>query len=259
MVQKETTQAHWDAFWTKEQDIADIYPHSDTLVQNLFRLTAVANKRVLEVGGGSGRDSAGIAAAGGKVTVVDYADQALKTTREVLRRQNLPGNLIRADGFHLPFPDNSFDIVFHQGVLEHFEDPLPFFRENVRVLRPGGLLLIDVPQRWHIYTVIKKILIALNAWFAGWETEFSIRDLTGLYEAEGLEVIHRYGDWMYPSLCYRSFREVLKKLGLRLPLYPPTVPGLHTLRRRFRHWFGGTPLALYSFLTIGVVGRKGPA
>jgi hypothetical protein len=41
---------------------------------------------------------------------------------------------------------------------------------------------------------------------------------------------HAYGDWMRPSFFYRSMRETGKKVGVHLPLYPPSIPVLRCLR-----------------------------
>lgn len=48
----------------------------------------------------------------------------------------------------LPFPDNDFDVVYHSNVLEHIrrDDALPFMRECFRVLKPGGILRVAVPD-----------------------------------------------------------------------------------------------------------------
>ena len=48
----------------------------------------------------------------------------------------------------LPFPDNSFDVVYHSHVLEHFSraDSLRFLRECYRVCRPGGVIRVVVPD-----------------------------------------------------------------------------------------------------------------
>lgn len=48
----------------------------------------------------------------------------------------------------IPFPDHSFDVVYHSHVLEHFsrEDAQDFIAECYRVLKPGGLLRVAVPD-----------------------------------------------------------------------------------------------------------------
>lgn len=48
----------------------------------------------------------------------------------------------------IPFPDGVFDVVYHSHVLEHFEreDAAPFLRECRRVLKPGGILRVVVPD-----------------------------------------------------------------------------------------------------------------
>jgi SAM-dependent methyltransferase len=49
----------------------------------------------------------------------------------------------------LPFETGFFDVVFSHEVLEHVDDDLEAVREAYRVLRPGGRLVIFVPNRWY--------------------------------------------------------------------------------------------------------------
>ena len=48
----------------------------------------------------------------------------------------------------IPFPDSSFDVVYHSHVLEHFPKAKArrFIAECVRVLKPGGILRVVVPD-----------------------------------------------------------------------------------------------------------------
>jgi hypothetical protein len=125
------------------------------------------------------------------------------------------------------------------------------------VLRPGGVLLVDVPQTFHYYTVGKQVLIRLNRWFAGWETQFTIAQLEALMTTAGTTVIHSYGDWMVPGLWYRALRKiVLRRTGRRLPRYPEPPWPFGALGRAWRRWFGRTRLSLYTTPTIGCLGRK---
>jgi SAM-dependent methyltransferase len=53
---------------------------------------------------------------------------------------------VNANGESLPFPDESFDIVYSGNVLEHTEDPERVLSESVRVLRKGGVLHMEMPN-----------------------------------------------------------------------------------------------------------------
>jgi SAM-dependent methyltransferase len=157
----------------------------------------------------------------------------------------------------MPFRDGAIDISFHQGLLEHFRDPRPLLVENARITRRGGRVLVDVPQAFHLYTLMKQALILVNRWFAGWETQFTVPRLERLVGEAGLEVTRSYGDWMVPGLGYRVLRELLKRgLGVRLPLHPRGPAwwsgGWEWLRDRLRRrrW------ALHTCHVIGTVGRR---
>jgi SAM-dependent methyltransferase len=156
----------------------------------------------------------------------------------------------------MPFRDGAFQVVFHQGLLEHFRDPPALLVENARVAARGGRVVVDVPQTFHLYTVMKQLLILVGAWFAGWETQFSPGQLERMLERSGLRVRRTYGEWMVPGLWYRVVREGLKRVGLRLPLHPGGPrwweAGWSGLRRRLiRHRW-----ALYTCHVIGTVAEK---
>jgi SAM-dependent methyltransferase len=54
-------------------------------------------------------------------------------------------DIVDFDGRTIPFPDASFDNALCAEVLEHVEDPAGLIAEMLRVLRPGGTLLVTVP------------------------------------------------------------------------------------------------------------------
>jgi ubiquinone/menaquinone biosynthesis C-methylase UbiE len=197
-----------------------------------------------------------LAQAGAHVTVLDYADNSLHIIQNVFQASPDSVALIKGDAFELPIKSETFDIVFHQGLLEHFTDPQPILEENYRVLKSGGLLLVDVPQKYHIYTAIKHLLIASNRWFAGWETEFTMSELMGMVQRAGFQIQHRYGEWMRPSLAYRICREILLSLKIKLPRYPRGLPLIHELRTWWHRHMMTHPLTFYTGLDIGVIGIK---
>ncbi len=264
-VDKESRREHWETLWQeKKKNVQEVYSNEDRILRQLLRVCDLRGKHVLEVGAGTGRDSFSLIAHGAHVVQLDYSVNSLQILKGLSEELHVQSDIVGGDTFQLPFRDGTFDVVFHQGLLEHFRHPqaLALLRENIRVLKQGGYLLVDVPQRYHLYTVVKHILIAVDKWFAGWERSFSMPELRSLLQSLGLSTVHAYGDWMYPSLLYRSFREVLKKTGVVLPLNPQPVKFLTRLRIDLRQSMLMTSLPLYTGISIGVIGKKtqrGPA
>ncbi len=245
----------WDRYWGEKGHVREVYPAvSDLLAEIAQVLPDVRGRRLLEVGAGTGREGHELARRGALVCALDFSAEALRLSRQVSR----DARLVRGDALGSPFADGTFDLVYHQGLLEHFSDPLPLLRENRRVLKPGGWLLVDVPQRYHVYTLFKHALIAVNRWFAGWETEFSPREIRALVERAGFRCERSYGYGMRPGLVYRVTREALRRVGVHLPQYPRLGPlqGVYRWWHRVLRRLEQTRVGPYFTLTVGVIARK---
>ncbi|HEX6790636.1 MAG TPA: methyltransferase domain-containing protein [Candidatus Krumholzibacteria bacterium] len=249
-MKRSSEKRHWDEFWASSPEMADVYANDDRLVAFLLSRLDVAGKRVLEVGAGTGRDSLALARRGAHVVTIDYSDESLRLMRGVAGDAL---EIVCGDALALPFADASFDIVFHQGLLEHFRRPIDLLRENHRVLARGGHLLVDVPQRWHYYTLMKHALMAANRWFAGWETEFGAGELASLMREAGFDVEGAYGSNLFPPVWYRGVRRVLLKAGVRLPMQPS--PGVQRVRERARDLVPHA-VRMNTSMVIGIMGRK---
>jgi SAM-dependent methyltransferase len=256
-VARASTLDHWESYWRGVGDVETTYSTGDRLAREILADGPVDGRRVLEVGAGSGRDTLALVRAGAIGVVLDYSPASLELVRGLARRQGLNVNLVQADGLAMPFRDGTFDVVFHQGLLEHFRDSRPLLVENARVLDRGGRVVVDVPQTFHLYTVMKKVLIALGAWFAGWETQFTPRGLEREVAHAGLVVRRTYGDWMVPGLWYRVLREVLRRtVQLRLPLDPHGPAWWEGAWRGLRTRLRGQRWALYTCHVIGTVAER---
>ncbi|MBN1481580.1 class I SAM-dependent methyltransferase [candidate division KSB1 bacterium] len=252
---RQHSQQVWENFW-EQRVIESVYSNSDRIVQQIEATGDVADKWILEIGAGSGRDSFKLLDMGAKVILLDYAASSLRVISALSSQRGKKVYLVRGDAFHLPFKAESIDLIFHQGLLEHFTHPGDIIRESYYATKIGGYHISDVPQRYHLYTAVKHILIWLNKWFAGWETEFSIKQLKKLHWDAGYKIHHVYGDWMRPSFVYRAAREALKKVGLMLPQYPKRIPVLSCFRDKWRQFLKKRKIAYYTFMDIGVVAVK---
>ena len=68
------------------------------------------------------------------------------TALEFCRTRSLSAGLLRGDGMKLPIGDESLDCVTALDIVEHFDDDLGLIGEFHRVLKPGGEVVITVPQ-----------------------------------------------------------------------------------------------------------------
>jgi SAM-dependent methyltransferase len=97
-----------------------------------------AGARLLEVGCGMGTDLLQFARGGAKVTGVDLTPRSIEISRQHLSVYGEGGDFAISDGENLPFADESFDIVYSNGVLHHTPDTAGAVREVHRVVRTGG-------------------------------------------------------------------------------------------------------------------------
>ena len=62
-----------------------------------------------------------------------------------------------AGGEAIPYPDNSFDLIFSDNVLEHLDHPEAVFLEVARVLKPGGKFFFKTPNKSHYMPLIARM------------------------------------------------------------------------------------------------------
>ena len=78
---------------------------------------------------------------------IDNSIVGLDTSKKNLQMQGIEEfELIKGDVNHLPFYNATFDVVFSDGLLEHFREPKKIVKEMARVLKQGGLLIIKIPN-----------------------------------------------------------------------------------------------------------------
>jgi ubiquinone/menaquinone biosynthesis C-methylase UbiE len=115
-------------------------------------------KAVLEVGCGAAVDLARFARGGAVCTGVDLAASAIELARVNFQQQGLSADLRVANGEALPFPDNTFDLVYAHGVVQYTADPRRLVEEVRRVLKPGGEAIFQVYNRISWLNGLSKLM-----------------------------------------------------------------------------------------------------
>ena len=108
--------------------------------------------RILEVGCGTGGLLVPALRSGRSIEAVDIASRWLVVARRRLADHGLTGRLVAASAERLPWDDGQFDAVVADSLIEHLDDPAQALREWVRVLRPGGRLIVWSPNRYMLGT-----------------------------------------------------------------------------------------------------------
>ncbi|MGN0777757.1 MAG: class I SAM-dependent methyltransferase [Aristaeellaceae bacterium] len=98
--------------------------------------------RVLGLASGGGQQMPIFAALGAQCTLLDYSPRQCESDRMVAAREGYDIRILQADMTKpLPFPDETFDLIFHPVSNCYVEQVKPIFRECFRILRRGGVLL----------------------------------------------------------------------------------------------------------------------
>ena len=116
------------------------------LVAQLERFWPQPRGRLLDVGCGAGYFLDAARAAGWEVQGVELSPAAARVGRERLRLDIFQGTLAEA-----AFADVQFDVVTLFEVVEHLRDPGEVLTEVARILKPGGVVAVQVPNDQHAY------------------------------------------------------------------------------------------------------------
>ena len=135
---------HKDYYKTAYQNGADIWTHLPAKIQGAKKLVGKLPQggTILDLGSGRGLIAKNLAEMGFKVIGIDFEEEIVQKANTEIKNWGLEGKLkfLKADVFHLPFTDVSFDGVCDFGLLENLyqEDWEAYVNEINRVLKPNG-------------------------------------------------------------------------------------------------------------------------
>lgn len=191
----------YDVIYTKHSNVWNDQGRTPEFIEYFAGLLGtLATGKVLEVGCGEGFLLSAVRAS--EKSAIDISTEALRKARA---RTNASFGVALAE--RLPFADESFDLVFSVGVMEHFLDDREAAREIWRVLRRGGhcamLLHVDLTSRQRLALKFSEYVfpsfrpVALVRWILGKITSpiiqpiqrrYTVESARACFEAGGLQV-----------------------------------------------------------------------
>ncbi len=138
-----------------------------------------------------------------QITAIDLAENMLKIARENVKKAGLQHQICLeiVDAKQMPYQNGQFDFVISNSIVHHLPEPLPFFQELKRILKPnGGIFLRDLLRPIDIATMNKLVdnigleydqqqkklfRDSLNA-------AFTLEEITEIIEKAGVENIKIY-------------------------------------------------------------------
>ncbi len=177
---KEAIQTFWrellvalhaeDNAQLSRQELADALKDLEAMFRNRRHLAVtemplaqLKGADVLEIGSGNGAHSALFAYLhGAKMTAIDITPSRVLATSQKLDLLMPNGDHLcaNADAERLPFADETFDVVYSNGVLHHTPGTSEAVKEVYRVLRPGGLAVVMLSAPHSFQYWINIVLLA---------------------------------------------------------------------------------------------------
>ena len=118
------------------------------------------------------------------------------------RKREVPDQeWLAADTTQLPLLSGRFDALFAGEILEHVTDPAAVLREWVRLVRPGGVLVITTPNRKRITNRVNRADTPMGPDHV---SELTYPEALALFRSQGLEVLEACGVYLELDLQWRK-------------------------------------------------------
>jgi SAM-dependent methyltransferase len=147
----------WQNIW-KRRGVMNAVINAGRTVYNWFfrrylRMFITPETRFLELGSGTATLALSIAPQIKELVGIDNAESAILLSRKNADAMNIQNSRFElADCLALPY-ENEFDVVWSQGLMEHFDDPVAVAAQHYKAAKSGGIALISIPYRYSYHAV----------------------------------------------------------------------------------------------------------
>jgi SAM-dependent methyltransferase len=140
--------------------------------------------KVLEIGGGTGSQAAILQSRGIDITSIEMAASHYRDARVF--------PMIEYDGVHLPFEDETFDVLFSSNVLEHVPHLDGFQAEMMRVLKPNGRAIHVMPSHtWRLWSNVTHYVSLVQRLIPALAPDVTPSNASGLPQGAGSSLTTR--------------------------------------------------------------------
>lgn len=157
MVLKMQNRTYWNKYWSKNTGIVKFI----NFLKERYFLNIIhrylknfkQSTKILEVGCGNGKLLEKFPR--NKVIGIDFSPIAIK--RAKMKIKDFP--LIMGDAFKLNFCNNSFDLVYSNGLIEHYIDSFEeIIREKYRITKKGGYVITIISKNMHVRDLLFRYI-----------------------------------------------------------------------------------------------------
>jgi len=200
----------WDAQWGLMEKNAVKETAFDSFAKKAFpcisQWITAKDKKIIEAGSGTGRYCIALAKEYKKSMIIgmDISRNALKLTKKGMQCRGIENlYLVQGDAFRMPFKNDAFDVVYNDGVIEHFINYSAIVKEMARITRKNGHVIVAVPN-WYCFphTMYKKIVG--KRYVYGYEKSFKKPELIQSFKLNNLYEIENSGFNPVHSICRLS-------------------------------------------------------
>lgn len=207
----------FDNVWKSDSDRKRWDYLSELILNSLKERTgSFKNKKMLEVGSGSGRISLLLGTLGAKPFLLDISPEAISMGRKFSDDLKVKSQFIIASMFSIPFSRESFDIVWNAGVIEHYKEDKQIIAvsQMLDVCSKDGLVItLNPSNRSIIYKLGKLFLEKTGRWQYGYVKP--IQTLSRVAKKSDAILVDEYSEGFF-ILFSESFRRLLPFFGYRI-------------------------------------------